>query len=138
MPHLEYTTKVLKVNMNKQWWHCREWQIIGLPVFLYLPMYFLVKLFFPPNFCFLFFRVIGFMRCFWFNSYWILSIFTAKLTILWYEKYSTSLERTGSWLPFQKCLVLGKNVYLVNLVPKKVNLVLASKIIWQQCRKICY
>ena len=26
----------------------------------------------------------------------------AKLTILWYEKYSTSLERTGSWLPFQK------------------------------------
>ena len=61
-------------KQNKQWWHCREWQIIGLPVFLYLPMYFLVKLFSPPNFCFLFFRAIGFMRCFWFNSYWILSL----------------------------------------------------------------
>ena len=34
---------------NKQWWHCREWQTIGLLVFLYLPMYFLVKLFFPLN-----------------------------------------------------------------------------------------
>ena len=35
----------------------------------------------------------------------------------------------------KKCLVPGKNAYLVNLVPEKVNLVLASKIIWQQCRK---
>ena len=33
----------------------------------------------------------------------------------------------------KKCLVPGKNAYLVNLVPEKVNLVLASKIIWQQC-----
>ena len=32
----------------------------------------------------------------------------------------------------KKCLVPGKNAYLVNLVPEKVNLVLASKIIWQQ------
>ena len=35
-------------NLNKQWWHCREWQTIGLPVFLYLPMYLLVKLFLFP------------------------------------------------------------------------------------------
>ena len=34
---------------------------------------------------------------------------------------------------WKKCLVPGKNAYLVNLVPEKVNLVLASKIIWQQC-----
>ena len=27
-------------TINKQWWHCREWQIIGFPGFLYLPMYF--------------------------------------------------------------------------------------------------
>ena len=32
----------------------------------------------------------------------------------------------------KKCLVPGKNAYLVNLVPRKVNLILASKIIWQQ------
>ena len=32
----------------------------------------------------------------------------------------------------KKCLVPGKNAYLVNLVPEKVNLVLALKIIWQQ------
>ena len=32
----------------------------------------------------------------------------------------------------KKCLVPGKNAYFVNLVPEKVNLVLASKIIWQQ------
>ena len=36
-----------KIIYNKQWWHCREWQTIGLLVFLYLPMYFLVKFFFP-------------------------------------------------------------------------------------------
>ena len=32
----------------------------------------------------------------------------------------------------KKSIVPGKNAYLVNLVPEKVNPVLASKIIWQQ------
>ena len=36
----------------------------------------------------------------------------------------------------KKCLVPGKNPYLVNLVPEKVNLVLASKLIWQQWKNI--
>ena len=33
----------------------------------------------------------------------------------------------------KKCFP-GKNAYLANLVPEKGNLVLASKIIWQQCQ----
>ena len=38
-------------KMEQAMMTCREWQIIGLPVFHYLPMYFLVKFFFPPDFC---------------------------------------------------------------------------------------
>ena len=45
---------------------------------------------------------------------------------------SHSLAAFASFNNSKKCLVPGKNAYLVNLVPEKVNIVLASKIIWQQ------
>ena len=46
------------------------------------------------------------------------------ITIFWVLLQPVKLQK--------KCLVPGKNAYLVNLVPGKMNLVLASKIIWQQ------